>query len=132
MTDPIADMLTRIRNAQASGKAEVVLPYSEVKYKISELLAQENYLAKVEKAADQLSHRTHLRLVLKYRSNGKPVIKHIRRVSRPSKKVYQPHDQLPKVLDGYGLAVISTSRGVMTDAQARKEKLGGEVMLEVW
>lgn len=130
MTDPISDMLTRIRNASAVKKPDVVLPYSKLKHEIANALMLENYLAKVEKV-DQ-GKFAELRLVLKYRSNGKPFIKHLRRLSVPSRRVYVTKDSLPRVLNGYGIALISSSKGVMSNNQARKQKVGGELILEVW
>lgn len=131
MTDPIADMLTRIRNASASQKSEVVLPYSRMKHEIAKVLAMENYIAKVEKLETE-GTRPQLRIVLKYRSNGKSYIKHVKRLSIPSRRVYVTKDNLPKVLNGYGIAVISSSRGIMTNKQAWRAQVGGELLLEVW
>lgn len=130
MTDPIADMLTRMRNAAAVKKPEVVLPYSRLKHEIAKVLATENFLSKVEKIDD--AGRSKLRLTLKYRSNGKAYIKHIRRLSLPSRRLYVSKDRLPKVLNDFGIAIISSSRGIMTNKQARREKVGGELLLEVW
>ncbi|MBI4090528.1 MAG: 30S ribosomal protein S8 [Candidatus Komeilibacteria bacterium] len=131
MTDPIADMLTRIRNASASQKSEIVLPYSRMKHEIAKVLAVENYVAKAEKLETE-GMRSQLRIVLKYRSNGKPYIKHVKRLSVPSRRVYVTKDTLPKILNGYGIAVISSSRGIMTNKQAWKAQVGGELLLEVW
>ena len=130
MTDPIADMLTRIRNASAVKKAEIVLPYSRLKHAIAETLARENYLAKVERLDDTSIPR--LRLVLKYRSNGKPYIKHLKRLSMPSRRLYVTHDSVPRALNGFGTLVISSSKGIITGREARANKVGGELLLEVW
>ena len=130
MTDPIADMLTRIRNASASQRPEVILPYSRLKHEIAKVLAGENYIAKAEKLDD--GPKKQLRLVLKYRSNGKPYIKHVKRLSVPSRRVYVTKDTLPRILNGYGIALISSSRGIMTNKQAWKAQVGGELLLEVW
>ena|SRR3989344_7623932 len=135
--DTIADMLTRIRNATAVKKPELVLPYSRLKYQVAKVLEQEKYLLKVEKlaAASEVSEGPRydrLRLLLKYRSNGAPYIRHISRVSKPSQRVYVTVDSLPSVLNGLGLAVLSTSKGLMTNRQARQQRLGGEVMMEIW
>jgi small subunit ribosomal protein S8 len=130
MTDPIADMLTQIRNASASQKPEILLPYSRLKHEIARVLADENYLAKVERI--ETGKKLQLRIILKYRSNGKPYIKHVRRLSIPSRRVYVTKDSMPRILNGYGLAVISSSRGVMTNKQARKFQVGGELLLEIW
>jgi small subunit ribosomal protein S8 len=130
ITDPIADMLTRIRNASASKKQEVVMPYSRLKHAIADTLVGENYLAKVEKV--ETTSIPQLRLVLKYRSNGKPYIKHIKRLSIPSRRIYVTKDTLPRVLNGFGIALISSSQGIMTNKQARKNNTGGELLLEIW
>ncbi|MEK7583949.1 MAG: 30S ribosomal protein S8 [Patescibacteria group bacterium] len=130
MTDPIADMLTQIRNASAVKKVEVVIPYSRLKHEIATVLMQENYLAKVEKTGDDKKPR--LSLTLKYRNNGKPYIKHLRRLSVPSRRMYVTKDSLPRVLNDFGIAIISSSSGIMTNKQARRSKIGGELILEVW
>ncbi|OGY92774.1 MAG: 30S ribosomal protein S8 [Candidatus Komeilibacteria bacterium RIFCSPLOWO2_01_FULL_53_11] len=130
MTDPIADMLTQIRNASAVKKTEVVIPYSRLKHEIATVLMQENYLAKVEKTGDDKKPR--LSITLKYRSNGKPYIKHLRRLSVPSRRMYVTKDSLPRVLNDFGIAIISSSSGIMTNKQARRSKVGGELILEVW
>lgn len=129
MTDPIADMLTRLRNAALAHKAEVMLPYSRLKHEIANVLARESFLTKVEKLEGPLPQ---LRLILKYRSNGKPYLKHVRRVSVPSRRVYVTRESLPRVLNDYGIAVISSSRGILTNKEARKAKIGGELLLEIW
>lgn len=131
MTDPIADMLTRIRNASAVKRPDVILPYSHLKHEIARVLAGENFLAKVEKI-EAIPHKPQLRLVLKYRSNGKPYIKHIRRLSIPSRRLYVTKDAIPRVLNGFGVSLISSSKGIMTNKQARKERMGGELLLEIW
>lgn len=130
MTDPIADMLTRIRNGAAVKKTEVTLPYSRLKHEIAKVLSAENYLGKIEKV--DISGKPQLRVYLRYRNNGKPYIKHIQRLSLPSRRLYVSKNNLPRVLNGYGIAVISSSQGVMTNRQARKEHVGGELLLEVW
>ena len=129
MTDPIADMLTRLRNAALAHKAEVMLPYSRLKHEIANVLMRESFLTKVEKLEGPLPQ---LRLILKYRSNGKPYLKHVRRVSVPSRRVYVTRESLPRILNDYGIAVISSSRGILTNKEARKAKIGGELLLEVW
>jgi small subunit ribosomal protein S8 len=130
MTDPIADMLTRVRNASAVRKSEVVLPYSNLKYEISRVLVDENYLAKAEKIED--GKKPKLKIVLKYRSNGKPYIKHIKRLSSPSKRTYVSKETIPYVLNGFGIALISSSQGIVSNKEARKQKIGGELILEIW
>jgi small subunit ribosomal protein S8 len=125
MSDPIADMLTRIRNAQMAQKGSVVMPSSKLKVAIAGVLQSEGYI-------DGFSVRTNggkaeLELALKYYS-GRPVIERIERVSRPGLRVYRGMDDLPRVMNGLGVAIVSTPRGVMTDRKARAEKVGGEVL----
>ena len=137
MTDSISDLLTRIRNASVINKAEVVLPYSRLRFEVAKLLEDEKYILRSEKlpavkAGEDGPRYDQLRLVLRYRSNGNPVIRHIKRISRPSRKVYVTVEKIPTVLNGLGLAVISTSKGLLTNKQARKDKIGGELMFEIW
>jgi small subunit ribosomal protein S8 len=130
MTDPIADMLTRIRNASMAHKGEVVLPASKIKAHIAEILAQEGYVrsASVEGEGKDGAITIHL----KYGSNREPSITGIKRVSRPGRRVYAPHGEIPRVLGGLGIAILSTSAGVITDRQAKKQGVGGEVLAYVW
>lgn len=125
MTDPIADMLTRIRNAQRAEKASVEMPASKVKESIAKVLRDEGYIAGYE----VLEKEGHQRLVLglKYYA-GRPVIAEISRVSRPGLRIYRGKDELPRVQAGYGIAIVSTSQGVMTDRAAREAGVGGEVL----
>ena len=125
MTDPIADMFTRIRNAQAMGKRTVSMPSSRVKQAIAGLLKDEGYLADVQTTSNE--GKPVLEIALKYHE-GKPVIERIQRVSRSGLRVYRGKAELPKVLNGLGISIVSTSSGIMTDAQARKKGLGGEVI----
>jgi small subunit ribosomal protein S8 len=125
MTDPIADMLTRIRNAQKARKESVSIPASRLKLAIIEVLQQEGYVESVE-SQDEGVNRT-LRVGLKYH-RSEPVIENIKRVSRPGLRVYAGVDDLPRVHGGLGVAIISTSGGVMTDSQARSQGRGGEVL----
>ncbi len=129
ITDPISDMLTRIRNASLVKKAEVVLPSSKIKFSIAKILEKEGYLAGVREI-DQKPQRV-LTLLLKY-ENGQSVVHKIRRVSTPGRRVYAGSQDLPRVLSGIGIAVISTPNGLMTNREARKRKLGGEVICEVY
>ncbi|PWB38416.1 MAG: 30S ribosomal protein S8 [Parcubacteria group bacterium] len=129
MTDTIADMLTRIRNAVAVKKSEVILPFSKIKYNIAKLLEQENYVAKVEKV--KIGQFDELKIVLKYNEQG-PAIHHIRRISRPGQRIYISGQEMPRILNGYGSAIISTSQGVMTSQMAKKQNIGGELMCEIW
>jgi small subunit ribosomal protein S8 len=128
MTDPIADMLTRIRNAQMAKKAEVVIPFSKLKLGIAEILKQNGYLGKI--VENKENHE--LKIDLKYTQDKLPAIKSIKRVSKPGCKVYATKDTIPKVLNGFGLAVMSTSKGLMTGKQAKKTGLGGEVICEIY
>ncbi len=125
MTDPIADMFTRIRNAQMVGRANVSMPASRLKRAIAGLLKDEGYILDFEETAN--GNKTDLAIALKY-FQGKPVIERIERYSRSGLRVYRGHDDLPKVLGGLGVAIISTSSGLMTDAEARKRGIGGEVI----
>lgn len=125
MQDPIAEMLTRIRNAQAVGKKEVTIPLSKVKQAIADVLKTEGYIFdyKIE-AADQ---KKNLVLFLKY-YQGKPVIENIKRVSKSGLRVYRSKSELPKVMGGLGIAIISTSKGIMSDRRAREQGEGGEIL----
>jgi small subunit ribosomal protein S8 len=125
MTDPIADMFTRIRNAQAMGKRSVAMPASRMKQAIANLLKDEGYVADVQTAS--ADGKTTLEIALKYHQ-GKPVIERIQRISRSGLRVYRGKADLPKILGGLGVSIVSTSSGIMTDAQARKKGLGGEVI----
>jgi small subunit ribosomal protein S8 len=132
-TDPIADMLTRIRNANQVRHERVDIPMSRIKMAIAEILKAEGYIREFEHAADAEGHPV-IRLHLKYtRTHERErVITGIRRISRPGLRVYAKKEQLPKVLGGLGTAVVSTSQGVLTDREARRRGLGGEVLLYVW
>ena len=125
MTDPIADMLTRIRNAQRSEKQSVAMPASKLKSAIAQVLKDEGYIE--DFAVRDAEGRPQLEISLKYYA-GKPVIEKIERVSRPGLRIYRPKDELPKVMNGLGVAIVSTSRGVMTDRKARGLGVGGEVL----
>ena len=128
MTDPIADMLTRIRNALAAGKTDVSMPQSKQKQAIAQLLKDEGYIA--DFAASEQDGKPTLTVTLKY-YEGKPVIEKIKRVSRPGLRIYKGKDQLPKVMGGLGVAIVSTSSGLMSDRAARKAGHGGEVLCYV-
>lgn len=130
MTDPIADMLTRIRNAVRVERPHVTMPVSKVKRGLAEVLKREGYIWDWrEEAADPVPQ---LRIELKYGPNGERVIRHIKRVSKPGRRVYSGADALRPVLNGLGISIISTSRGVISDREARQRKLGGEVLCELW
>jgi small subunit ribosomal protein S8 len=130
MTDPIADMLTRLRNANSAYHDTVLMPYSKIKSHIAEILQQEGYIAgwRVEDAEVGKS----LVVVLKYGNSRERSIAGIKRVSKPGLRVYAKKDNLPRVLGGLGVAIISTSSGLMTDKQAKKNGVGGEVLAYVW
>ncbi|MFO7306320.1 MAG: 30S ribosomal protein S8 [Gammaproteobacteria bacterium] len=125
MTDPIADFLTRIRNGQAAGKTEITVPSSKVKLAIAKVLKEEGYIE--DFSATTVDGKTTLTVQLKY-FQGRPVIDRLERVSRPGLRVYKGKDELPTVLGGLGIAIVSTSKGVMTDRQARAAGHGGEVL----
>jgi len=125
MSDPIADMLTRIRNAQSANKISVSMPNSKTKQAIANLLKEEGYVAGVE--AETEDSKATMTVSLKY-FEGKPVIDELKRVSRPGLRIYKGAEELPSVRGGLGVAVISTSRGIMTDRAARKAGIGGEVI----
>lgn len=125
MTDPIADMLTRIRNAQAASKAQVGMPASKAKVAIAAVLREEGYIRDFN--VSEAEGKPELTIVLKY-FQGKPVIETIQRVSRPGLRIYKGKDELPKVRGGLGVAIVSTSRGVMSDRVARAAGHGGEVL----
>ncbi len=127
MSDPIADMLTRIRNAQAANKKAVSIPSASNKVAIAALLKREGYVADYTVTEES---KPTLNVTLKY-YEGKPVISEIQRVSRPGLRIYKPATDLPKVLDGLGIAIISTSKGLMTDRVARQQNHGGEVLCYV-
>lgn len=129
MHDPISDMLTRIRNAQVSEKVSVEIPFSNVKKSIADVLLEEGYIAAIDVTGDKASNKK-LVLTLKY-YQGKAVIERIERVSKPSLRVYRDKNSLPQVLGGLGIAIVSTSQGMMTDHKARSLSLGGEVICVV-
>ena len=134
MTDPIADMLTRIRNASAVGKKEVVLPMSKIKYNIANLLERDGWIGKVEVIENkgEKAAFVQLKIVLKYKSKGVPTISFLQRISKPGLKIYSTKDKLPKVLNNMGTAIISTSHGLMTAKEARAKGVGGEVICEIY
>ena len=129
-TDPIADMLTRIRNGNKSKVKTVDIPKSSIKLAIAEILYKEGYIASFE----ELDNNTQgvIRVTLKYDEKGKKVIAGLKRISKPGLRIYASKDELPKVLNGLGIAIISTPKGVMTDKEARKNNVGGEVLAYVW
>ena len=130
MTDPIADMLTRIRNANSVLHDKVDIPGSHIKESIAAILKTEGFIKDFEKIPD--NKQNTIRIILKYNPNRDKVITGIKRISKPGLRVYAKKDQLPRVLGGLGIAIISTSQGLMTDKTARKAGLGGEVIAYVW
>lgn len=132
MTDPIADMLTRIRNASAVHKPEVAIPFSTLKLEIAKVLKLEGYIDDilVEEIRPPFKQ---IKLVLKYDPVSKEAtIRHLKRISTPGRRVYVKRDEVPQVLNGFGMAILSTSRGVLSSQQARRSKVGGELICEVW
>ncbi len=147
MTDPIADMLTRIRNANRIERAAVDIPATELKRSIAQVLEDEGFILDYqmgEATKDEQGHvnfeakkdakgsKAVLRVYLKYGPEGEKVIRHVERASKPGQRVYRRHVQLRPVLDGLGISIVSTSRGVMSDRQARSQRLGGELICTVW
>lgn len=128
MSDPIADLLTRIRNAQAVDKASVVMPSSKLKVAIAKVLKDEGYIE--DYAVTEAGGKAELKIVLKYYS-GRPVIERLERVSKPGLRVYKGRNEIPQVMNGLGVAIISTPKGLMTDRKARATGLGGEVICYV-
>lgn len=130
MTDPIADMLSRIRNAASAAKEDVAIPASKIKENIAKILVNEGYVDAYEMVEEGV-HRS-IRIQLRYSEEREPAIAGIRRISKPGRRVYRGATELPRVLGGLGVAIISTSQGLMTDRQARRSKVGGEVLAYVW
>ena len=130
ISDPIADLLTRIRNGLVARHAEVRVPHSRVKVRIAEILVQEGYVGDVEVLPNPI--QSEIKIRLKYTAARDPVIKGLKRISKPGLRVYRGRFEIPRVQGGLGIAVLSTSKGVMTDREARRQKVGGEVLCEVW
>ena len=130
VNDPIADMLTRIRNAQIAKHDAVVLPASNTKKAIAKILLAEGYVKSVDFVDE--APQGSIKIALKYVNGKQPVIAGLKRISKPGLRVYAKSDELPKVLGGLGIAIISTSKGLMTDKEARKEMIGGEVLAYIW
>ncbi|MBD5584849.1 MAG: 30S ribosomal protein S8 [Clostridia bacterium] len=130
MTDPIADMLTRVRNALAANKETVEVPSSNMKKAIADILLKEGYISNVELKED--GYNGILLITLKYVGKKKPVITTLKRASRPGLRVYAGVENMPKVMDGLGIAILSTNKGIMTDKQAKAQNVGGEVLCYIW
>jgi len=129
LTDPIADMLTRIRNAVKAKHTTVDVPYSKVKNEISNILLNEGFIADAEIVENGVNK--NIRITLKYK-DSKSVIQGLKRISKPGLRIYAEKEELPRVLNGLGIAIISTSKGIVTDKVARRENVGGEVMAYIW
>ena len=135
INDPIADMLTRIRNAMMAGHAEVAMPSSNIKKEIARILKEEGFIEDFSVNEGEKASQTTLQIKIKYageRRSRKPVITGIERVSRPGRRVYTRHDEIPWVLSGMGISILSTPKGVMTGQRARQEGVGGEILCKVW
>jgi small subunit ribosomal protein S8 len=132
MTDPIADMLTCIRNAVRIERPRVEMPLSKVKCGLAEVLKREGYIWDWREEHEEGAPSKQLSIELKYGPNGERVIRHIKRVSKPGRRVYSPATSLKPILNGLGISIISTRRGVISDREARQRNLGGEVLCEVW
>ncbi|MBS9775471.1 MAG: 30S ribosomal protein S8 [Fusobacterium sp.] len=129
LTDPIADMLTRVRNANAVMHEKVDIPHSKMKEKIADILKEQGYISNYKIITE--GNKKNIRVYLKY-SGKERVIKGIKRISKPGRRVYSSVEDMPRVLSGLGIAIVSTSKGIMTDKVARAEKIGGEILAFVW
>ena len=129
MTDPITDLLNQIRNAQAVGKTEVLIPTSKIKKEIANLLAKEGFVGEIKNGMK--GKIKALKITLKY-ENDLPAVSGLKRVSKPGQRIYEGYDEIKRVRGGYGISIVSTSKGLMTNKEARKQKLGGEVICQVW
>lgn len=129
-TDPIADFLTRIRNGQMANHAEVVIPANKLKFEIAKILSRTGYVGEVEMIDAQPQKR--IRVALKYDQQNKPIIRQIKRISKPSRRVYVSVDEIPSILNGLGISIVSTSRGVLTGNEARTQNVGGELLCSVY
>lgn len=130
MTDSIADMLTRIRNAQAVHKSVVVVPFSNIKHQLARILQKENYVSGIEQV--DIDGKPTLQLTLRYLPDGQFAIRALHRVSKPGRRIFAQCKELPHVQNDFGIAIISTSHGLMTNKEARKKNLGGEVLCEIY
>jgi small subunit ribosomal protein S8 len=128
--DPIADMFTKIRNAQAVKKEMVLIPYSKLKMEIAKVFLKNNYIKEINRRGKK--NKKSIELVLSYDENGKGVINHIGRISKPSRRVYLSFKEIKPVRHGFGIMLLSTTKGILTDKEAKKEKVGGEALCEIW
>jgi len=129
MTDPITDMLNRIRNAQAVNHLTVIIPFSKFKYEIAKILQRKDFIEKVDRKGRKT--KKVIEITLKY-IDKVPAISGLKRISKPGQRIYSPGKKIKRVRTGFGMAIISTSKGLVTDQEARKHKLGGEILCEVW
>ncbi len=132
MTDPIADLLSRVRNAAMAQHAVTRVPASKLKHNIAKILKEAGYIADVRMDESPITKRMEIVVALKYDRDRSCAFQGIRRVSRPGRRVYVGHDRIPRVLSGLGTSILSTSQGLMTDTEARRRKVGGELLCEVW
>jgi small subunit ribosomal protein S8 len=137
MVDVISDMLVAIKNAQAVKKSEVFIPFSKFKFEIAKILEKEGFIERVEKVKRKIKKgktkpKPFLKIILKYDEEGNGAISGIKRISKPGQRIYKSYRELKPVKSGYGIAILTTSKGVMTDKKARKLKVGGEVVCEIW
>jgi len=134
--DPISNMLTSIRNAVAKNKERVDVPFSNIKASVAKLLKDEGFVSNYKvidpKTDKSIDRRGIIRITLKYTQDKRPVITGIKRVSRPGLRIYRPHDEIPRVRAAFGVSILSTSQGLLTDSEAKKQKVGGEVLCQVW
>jgi small subunit ribosomal protein S8 len=130
MTDPVADMLTRVRNASGAKFAKVDIPSSKLKVQIARIFKDEGYIKNFKVIKD--NRQGILRIYLRYDDKNRGVIQRLERVSRPSRRVYAGNDDIPKILNGLGISILSTSKGILTDREARKQGVGGEIMCSLW
>jgi small subunit ribosomal protein S8 len=130
MTDPIGDMLIRLKNALMARHKSVIVPASKMKLEIARILKEEGYIEDYKYIKEETQPK--IEIILKYDENKRPIIAGVKRVSKPGRRIYKGYRDLPKVLDGFGIAIVSTSQGIMTDHEARKRKVGGEVICEIW
>jgi small subunit ribosomal protein S8 len=130
MTDPISDMLTRIRNAQAVRHQTVTVPFSNLKVKITQILLREGFIKDFKRV--RIRNQKLIKIYLKYDSTGTAKILGLKKISKPGQRIYKKAKEIKKVRGGFGIAVVSSSKGIITDKEARKQKLGGEVLAEIW
>ncbi len=129
MTDPIADMLTRIKNALLAGHPKVIMPHSKLKKALADILLESGYISKV--GITEMKPQSQIEIELKYVGKT-PAITEVRRLSKPGRRLYASVKEIPRALGGYGITVVSTSKGIMTDQRARKQRIGGEIICQVW